>query len=89
MRFNIENEFLTVDEVSQVLKLSVITIYKYIRQRRLEAIEFGGHYRIERSSLEKFINEHKVNKNALSPKTIDNLEAKIEKVSNEMKKEET
>lgn len=56
------NDFLTVQEVTEILKLSALTIYKYIRQRQLEAIEFGGHYRIERSSLNKFIKKHKVHK---------------------------
>jgi excisionase family DNA binding protein len=50
----------TVQEVSQLLKLSVLTIYKYIKERKLEAIEFGGHYRIEKSSLENFIASHRV-----------------------------
>ncbi len=61
---NIESEILyTVQEVSQFLKLSVLTVYKYIKEHKLEAIEFGGHYRIQKSSLEKFIREHKVRKN--------------------------
>lgn len=52
----------TVQEVSQILRLSALTIYKYIKEHKLEAMEFGGHYRVERSALEKFINSHKVKK---------------------------
>ena len=65
MRFNRRNDFLTVAEVSDILKLSVLTIYKYIKEQKLEAIEFGGHYRIERISLQRFINAHRLptNKN--------------------------
>lgn len=55
-----ENALLTVQEVSSILKLSVLTVYKYIKEQRLEAIEFGGHYRIQKSALDKFIDEHKV-----------------------------
>ena len=63
MTFNsTNNDFLTVQEVTEILKLSALTIYKYIRQHQLEAIEFGGHYRIERYSLYKFIKNHKVHK---------------------------
>jgi len=63
MTFNSKtNDFLTVQEVTEILKLSTLTIYKYIRLHQLEAIEFGGHYRIERSSLDKFIENHKVHK---------------------------
>ena len=60
MRYNTENNFLTVAEVSNILKLSVLTIYKYIKSGSLEAIEFGGHYRIPQPSLERFIENHKV-----------------------------
>lgn len=45
-------------EVGEILKLSTITIYKYIREKKLEAIEFGRHYRISALSLEKFIQSH-------------------------------
>lgn len=52
--------FLTVHDVSELLRLSVLTIYKYIKVGKLEAVEFGGHYRISKLSLEAFINKHKV-----------------------------
>lgn len=55
-----ENALLTVQEVAALLKLSVLTVYKYIKEHQLEAIEFGGHYRIQKSALDKFIEEHKV-----------------------------
>ncbi len=57
-----QDMLLTVQEVSSLLKLSVLTIYKYIKEEKLEAVEFGGHYRIQRSSLLSFIEEHKVRK---------------------------
>lgn len=55
-----ESDFLTVQEVSFALKLTDLTIYKYIKEGELEAVEFGGHYRIKKSSLNRFINSHKV-----------------------------
>lgn len=60
MSQNTKHAFLTVQNVSELLQLSQITIYKYIRERKLEAIEFGGHYRIDASSLKNFIESHKV-----------------------------
>jgi len=60
MSYSIGNNLLTVKEVSSFLKLSVITVYKYIREQKLEAIEFGGHYRIEKSALVNFIKRHKI-----------------------------
>ena len=53
-------EYLTVREVAELLQLSVLTIYKYIKLDHLKAIAFGRHYRVSRDALETFINEHKV-----------------------------
>lgn len=58
MRYNHKHHLYTVAEVGEILKLSTITIYKYIREKKLEAIEFGRHYRISAVSLEKFIQNH-------------------------------
>lgn len=60
MTYKTSNNFLTVGEVSRILKLSVLTIYKYIREQQLEAVAFGGHYRIDKSSLNDFIERNKV-----------------------------
>lgn len=57
---NSETNFLTVAEVSELLRLSELTIYKYLRSGKLEAVEFGGHYRISESSLVAFIGAHRV-----------------------------
>lgn len=61
MSFNIDEKFFTVKEISELLKLSELTIYKYIKENRLEAIEFGGHFRISEASLQAFLNNHKSN----------------------------
>ena len=55
-----ENDFFTVQEVSSLLKLSVLTIYKYIKERKLTVIQIGGHYRIPKASLATFINSHRI-----------------------------
>ena len=58
--FGTKTDFLTVHEVAELLRLSVLTIYKYIKEGQLEAVEFGGHYRVASDSLDNFIKEHKV-----------------------------
>lgn len=63
MRYNNQSDFLTVQEVSDALRLSVLTIYKYIKAGDLTAVEFGGHYRISKTSLSSFIENHKVTNN--------------------------
>lgn len=60
MRYINQTSLLTVKEVSTLLKLSILTIYKYIRERKLEVIRFGGHYRIEKQSLDRFIDSHRL-----------------------------
>lgn len=60
-----ENIFLTVQEVATLLKISELTVYKYIRDLSLEAIELGGHYRISNKSLLAFLETHKVKNNPI------------------------
>ncbi|MCY7362989.1 MAG: helix-turn-helix domain-containing protein [Ignavibacteria bacterium] len=57
---NSKSNFLTVSEVSDQLRLSELTIYKYLKSGMLEAVELGGHYRISSMSLAEFIEKHKV-----------------------------
>lgn len=60
----VERNFFNVKEVSVFLKLSALTIYKYIGDKKLKAIQFGGRYLIEKSTLNKFIKDRKNNKKA-------------------------
>ena len=59
MSYIVETNFLNVKEVSALLKLSALTIYKYISEKKLKAIHFGGRYLIEKSSLDQFVNDRK------------------------------
>ena len=64
MNYTIETNFLNVKEVSIFLKLSALTIYRYISEKKIKAIHFGGRYLIDKSSLNKFIKERKSKKNS-------------------------
>lgn len=59
MNYIVETNFLNVKEVSVFLNLSALTIYKYISEKKIKAIQFGGRYLIDKSSLNKFIEERK------------------------------
>lgn len=63
MDYIVETNFLNVKEVSAFLNLSALTIYRYISEKKIKAIQFGGRYLIDKSSLNKFIEERKLNKN--------------------------
>ena len=44
--------FLTVSQVATQLALSPVTIYRYIRDKKLEAVQTpGGHWRIKQSAV--------------------------------------
>lgn len=54
-----DDQFLTPAEVAKVLQLNLLTIYKYIRNKKLLAIKFGRNYRIRREDLDNFIKSNK------------------------------
>jgi len=56
----VETNFLNVKEVSVFLNLSALTIYKYISEKKIKAIQFGGRYLIKKSSLDQFVKERKI-----------------------------
>lgn len=53
-------EFYTVEEVSQMLRLTKKTIWKYIHEGKLPASKFGYMYRISGKDLEDFVERYKV-----------------------------
>jgi len=48
-------EYLTVTQVSKELKLSLLTIRRYIKAKKLKAYKLGRQYRIEIKDFEEFI----------------------------------
>jgi len=45
-------ELLTVPEVAERLRMTTMTIYRWIEEGRLQALQIGKHYRIRESDLE-------------------------------------
>jgi excisionase family DNA binding protein len=54
-----DRQFFTPSEVAKELQLNLLTIYKYIRTKKLLAIMFGRNYRITKEDLDKFIESNK------------------------------
>jgi excisionase family DNA binding protein len=50
-------EFLTVNQVAELLQVHWQSVLNYIKRGDLSAIKLGRGYRISRESLEKFIDE--------------------------------
>lgn len=68
-RRSFTSDWLTVDEVAAELKLSKSIVYRLIRNGELEAVDLvnasgkiarKGHYRVTRSSLNRFLESKKV-----------------------------
>lgn len=49
----------TCDEVAERYKVKVITVWGWIRQRKLNAIKLGREYRVSEDDLIKFEEERK------------------------------
>lgn len=53
------NELLTVEQLIKLLKVSKMTIYRYIKARKLHAIKAGRDYRVKQSDFNAFLEKHK------------------------------
>jgi putative molybdopterin biosynthesis protein len=50
-----ESNFYTVEEVSKKLKITKLSIYRYIKSGKLKAYRIGKNIRISEENLNKFI----------------------------------
>lgn len=48
-------EVMTPEQVAEFLQVNPATVYRYIRQHRLEASRLGRHYRITRQAVDRFL----------------------------------
>ena len=49
----------TPTQVAEMLQLNVITVYNYIRDKKITAVKFGRSYRVEEKDLARFIKKSK------------------------------
>jgi excisionase family DNA binding protein len=61
MKNNIRG-LLTPEQVADILQIHVLTVYKYIRQGKLDAVRVGRSYRIVPEDLEHWIEINRVRK---------------------------
>jgi len=50
-------DFLTIDEVKKILRVSLLTIYRYIQAGRIKVYKFGKEFRFNRKDFIQFIGE--------------------------------
>ena len=51
-------EVMTPEQVAAYLQVNTATVYRYIRDRKLEASRLGRRYRITREAVERFLRAH-------------------------------
>jgi putative resolvase len=51
----VKSNFYTTSEIAEMLKLNVMTIYRYIKSGKLSAHKIGKEYRVSKVELEKFL----------------------------------
>ncbi|OGK41019.1 hypothetical protein A3I50_03690 [Candidatus Roizmanbacteria bacterium RIFCSPLOWO2_02_FULL_37_9] len=56
-----KREFYLVEELACELRVSNMTIYRYIEAGRLRAYKIGGEFRIDRKDYNNFLNKAKIN----------------------------
>ncbi len=57
-----QKELLRPDEAASLLRVSRWTIYRWIKEGKLEATKIGGSLRIFRTSIDKLIEDKKINR---------------------------
>lgn len=52
--------FYTTDELARILKLNVMTIYRYIKRGTLSAYKLGKTFRIDSQELERLLSDARI-----------------------------
>ncbi|MFH0770232.1 MAG: helix-turn-helix domain-containing protein [Candidatus Peregrinibacteria bacterium] len=53
-------EFFSLSQVAKRLGLSKMTIYRYVKAKKLSAYQFGRDFRVRADDLEHFIQKYKI-----------------------------
>ncbi|MFH1175714.1 MAG: helix-turn-helix domain-containing protein [bacterium] len=56
---NQKDEFYNIQETADLLRVSKMTIYRYIKARKLKAYKIGKEFRIDKKEFNNFLNSVK------------------------------
>ncbi len=56
-----KQEFYTAKELSEKLRVNIMTIYRYIDAKKLKAYKLGKEFRIDKKEFDSFLNKAKTN----------------------------
>ena len=54
-----QDNFYTAEELAKELKVNIMTIYRYIKAKKLKAYKIGKEFRIDKEEFNKFLNKVK------------------------------
>ena len=54
-----EKEFYKAEELAEVLQVNIMTIYRYVKAKKLKAYKIGREYRIDKNEFNRFLNNIK------------------------------
>ncbi|MEK7569410.1 MAG: helix-turn-helix domain-containing protein [Patescibacteria group bacterium] len=56
---NKKDEFYKAEDLAKKLKVNIMTIYRYIKAKKLKAYKIGKEFRIDKKEFERFLNSVK------------------------------
>lgn len=54
-----KQDYYTAKELADKLRVNIMTIYRYIKARKLKAYKIGKEFRIDKTEFQKFLNKTK------------------------------
>ncbi|PJC48429.1 MAG: DNA-binding protein [Candidatus Omnitrophica bacterium CG_4_9_14_0_2_um_filter_42_8] len=54
-----QKEFYTAKELAEKLRVNIMTIYRYIKARKLKAYKIGKEFRIDKDEFQRFLDKTK------------------------------
>lgn len=55
----IQDQYYSIDEVAKMLKVAYLTVYRWVRSKKLIAVKAGKQHRIRKIDLETFLEGYK------------------------------
>ncbi len=59
MTNNKQKEFYRAEELAEALQVNIMTIYRYIKAKKLKAYKIGREYRVDKIEFNKFLDSVK------------------------------
>ena len=59
IKMKLTDEYYTIQEVANKLKVAYLTVYRWIQSGKLKAVKAGKQHRISQTNLKKFLSESK------------------------------